>query len=81
MNWDDHSQKDTVTALESGIISDKPRARYYRVVHINGTTSQGIFRLQTIPSATNTTGTVRDLDTVVQGDDEAQLVRAVLTGC
>jgi hypothetical protein len=49
-------------------------------VHINGTTTQGIFRLQAIQSVTNTSGTVRDLDTEVAGDDEAQLVRAVLTG-
>ena len=78
-NWD-HIQQVLVTANESGVVSDKVRARYYRVVYINGTVNQGVFRLQTLQSSTNTSGTIRDLDTSVDGDDEAQVVRAVLTG-
>lgn len=78
-NWD-HNQKTTVFPNASGIISDKVRARYFRVVYINGSEDQGTFRLQTLASSTNTSGTIRDLDTIVYDDDEAQLVRAVLTG-
>src|SRR5271157_494548 len=78
-NWD-HIQKESAMSNASVVLSDKVRARYFRVVHINGPISQGIYRLQTLTSATNTSGTVRDLDTLVNQDDEAQIVRAVITG-
>src|SRR5271157_1920601 len=79
-NWQDHLQRTTLTTNESSLISDKVRARYFRVVYINGATSQTVFRLQTVASATNTSGTVRDLDSAVYGDDEAELVRSICTG-
>lgn len=79
-NWSDHVQSVKVFANESGIISDKVRSRYFRVVFTNGVVNQGIFRLQTLISTTLTTGTVRDLDTTVSGDDEALLTRSVLSG-
>ena len=78
--WTDHTQDTTLIAGESALISDKVRGRYYRVVYVNGGSNQGVFRLQTLQSATNTSGTVRDLDSAIEGDDEAELVRAVLTG-
>jgi len=79
-NWQDHLQKTTAVLNESCIISDKVRSRYFRVVYINGSVSQTVFRLQTVTSATNTSGTVRDLDSSVYGDDEAELVRAICAG-
>src|SRR5208282_3617654 len=78
-NWD-KVQDVTANAGECAFVSDKVRARYCRAVFINGSTTQTYFRLQTLFSYTNTSGTVRDLDTSIGGDDEAQLVRAVLTG-
>ena len=78
-NWLDHIQAATATAAESCVVSDKVRARYFRIVYISSAT-QSYFRLQTLVSYTNTSGTVRDLDTAVWGDDEAQLVRSVGTG-
>lgn len=80
VNWSDHTQKMTNTASSSSVISDKVRARYFRVVYKNGIVVQGVFRLQTLVSSTNTSGTVRDLDTLVNGDDEAQVCRSVGTG-
>lgn len=79
-NWGDHNQVMTNSASASTVISDKVRARYFRIVYVNGTVNQTAFRLQTLLSATNTSGTIRDLDTGVNSDDEAQQVRAVLTG-
>jgi len=78
-NWD-KIQDATAYANNCAFISDKVRGRYFRAVYINGSTTQTYFRLQTMVSSTNTSGTVRDLDTNVGGDDEAQLVRAVITG-
>src|SRR5271157_4146911 len=78
-NWD-HIQSVTTVAGKSNVISDKVRIRYFRVVYINGSTTQTYFRLQTLTSATNTSGTVRDLQSPVFGTDEAELVRAILTG-
>jgi hypothetical protein len=78
-NWD-HNQVDTLVISQCATISDKVRARYYRVVLVNGSIAQGALRLQTLQSSTNTSGTVRDLNTVVAAMDEAQLTRAVLTG-
>jgi hypothetical protein len=78
-NWD-HIQKTTAMASISCVLNDKVRARYYRAVHINGAVNQGVFRLQTIQSATNTSGTIRDLGSEVFQTDEAQLCRSVLTG-
>lgn len=80
VNWGDHDQTDTAVANTSSIISDKIRARYFRVQYTNGGTEQTKFRLQTLISSTNTSGTVRDLDTIISGDDEAQLVRSIITG-
>src|SRR5208282_2258391 len=78
-NWD-KVQDVTAYANNCAFVSDKVRGRYFRVVYINGSTTQTYFRLQTLTSGTNTSGTVRDLDTNVGGDDEAQLVRAIITG-
>ncbi len=78
-NWD-HIQRETNTAGASSIVSDKVRARYFRVVYINGAVSQTYLRLQTLLSTTNTSGTIRDLDTLVNSDDEAMICRSILTG-
>lgn len=78
-NWD-HIQHTTSTAGMACVLSDKVRARYFRVVHINGLTIQTYFRLQCLISTTDTSGTVRDLASSVESDDEAQLVRSVITG-
>ena len=78
----DHIQSTAAVANDSAIISDTPRARYFRVVYTNGSVSQvgGYFRLQTLTLGTNTSATVRDLDTLVSIDDEALVCRSVLTG-
>ena len=79
VNWD-CSQSTTVLANQCATLSDKVRSKYYRVVFINGSVNQSIFRLQTIQSPTNTSGTVRNLNNLVDDADEAQLTRSVLTG-
>jgi len=79
VNWD-HIQSVAAVGGRSNLISDKTRARYFRAVYINGAFSQGYFRLQTITSAVNTSGTVRDLQSSVYATDEAELVRSVVTG-
>lgn len=78
-NWDE-KQSDTNNASLISTISDRVRARYYRVVYVNGASNQTVMRMQTLQSATNTSGTVRDINTTVASTDEAQLVRSVLTG-
>jgi hypothetical protein len=77
----DHIVSTTATANESASVQSGIHGRYVRIVYINGDTPQAsFFRLQTLFNCISGTGTIRDLDTLVEGDDNAQVTRSVLTG-
>lgn len=55
-------------------------ARYFRIVYTNGTSAQSSFRLQTIFHRVGIKNSSHRLDGMVVGDDDAELVKAAITG-
>ena len=80
-NWD-HTITSIVTAADSASIATGIHGRYVRVVYTNGATTQvgGYFRLQTLLIPTAVSPTVKDLDTPVDGDDNATITHSLITG-
>ena len=78
-NWDRFSRA-TANAGSSTIATAPARARYMRIVYINGSTTQGVFRLQTLITITAPTSSIRNLNTVLSGMEDAQTVRAIISG-
>lgn len=78
-NWD-VSYDFTVTGGRGEVYEFGPEAEYFRVVYTNGGTTQSEFRLQTIlhPQVTQHTGV--PIKTAIEGEDNAQLMKAVLAG-
>ena len=82
-NWDHHdhySVEATPDDPAGKTYSIQPSAKYFRVHYVNGKLAQSVFRLQTIfkrsyglPSSHRVSDTITD-------DDDAQLVKAVVTG-
>jgi hypothetical protein len=80
-NWD-HTVTGIVTANDSTSVSCGIHGRYMRVVYTNGATTQvgGYFRLQTLLVPTSVSAVVKDLDTPLDGDDNALVTHSVITG-
>lgn len=78
-NWD-VSYPFTVGAGTGRTFKAGIEARYFRVVYTNGGTSQASFRLQTVFSPVATKHFGVPIDTVIQANDNAQLVKSVITG-
>lgn len=75
----DHDDVFTIGAGSAKNFAINPYAKYYRVVYTNGTVAQTMFRLQ---SKLNTTGLASShrIQDSISTDDDARLVKAVLTG-
>lgn len=75
----DHDDVFTIGAGSAKNFAINPYAKYYRVVYTNGTVAQTTFRLQ---SKLNTTGLASShrIQDSISTDDDARLVKAVLTG-
>jgi hypothetical protein len=77
-NWD-HSDVYTVPAGVGKNYSINPHARYVRVVYTNGAGAQGSFRLQTVLKGNSKPSSHR-IQSAISDDDDAELVKSVLTG-
>ena len=76
-DWDDVY---TIAAGQAKTFSVQPSAQYFRVRYVNGVAAQSAFRLTTILKKNNSLpSSHRIIDSIVN-DDDAQLVKAVLTG-
>lgn len=75
----DHDDAFTIRAGSAKNFAINPYANYYRVVYTNGTVAQTAFRLQ---SKLNTSGLASShrIQDSISTDDDARLVKAVLTG-
>lgn len=78
INWD-HDDVYTVPAGAGKNYSINPYAKYIRVRYINGGSNQAEFRLQTLCKGNSKPSSHRIQDTI-SDDDDAELVKAVLTG-
>lgn len=78
INWD-ITEAHTVSA---GVGFDhvvRGKARYFRVVYTNGAVTQTVFRLAVLIKNTAVSLTLERIDSIIQSDHDAALVRAVLT--
>lgn len=75
----DHDDKYTVPAGTGKNYSINPYARYMRATYTNGVVAQTEFRLQTILKGNAKPSSHRIQDSI-SDDDDAELVKAVLTG-
>jgi hypothetical protein len=78
INWD-HDDKYTISAATGKNFSFNTYARYMRVIYTNGSTAQSEFRLQTICKRNAKPSSHRVQDNIID-DDDAELVKSVLTG-
>ena len=79
VNWD-HVDVYTVLANSGKVYTLGPSARYFRVRYTNGGTAQTIFRLQTIYRIEPPKPSSHRLKDSLVTDDDAELVKAILTG-
>jgi len=70
----------TISADESEFYTLPPQARYMRVRYTNGATPQTVFRLQISLKHTYAIPSSHRLDANLSNQDDAELVRAVITG-
>jgi len=71
------------TSVQAGVgrgFALTPRARYFRMVYVNGPAAQTIFRLAVVYHSSGTGLITRPLSKNLTDDNFAQTVRAVLTG-
>jgi hypothetical protein len=78
-NWD-HTDVFTVPADTGKVYTIAPHAQYLKVVYTNGGSAQTSFRLQTILRAGEMTPSSHRIQDAISDDDDAQLVKSVLTG-
>jgi len=78
-NWDG-ADAFTVPAATQKTFSFQPVAKYLRVQYTNGGTTQAVFRLQTQLKATNFKASSHRIQDPISTDDDAELVKAVITG-
>lgn len=75
----DHTDEFTIGAGSAKNFAINPHAQYLRVVYTNGGSNQTAFRLQTKFNTTGLASSHRIQDSI-KSDDDARLVKAVLTG-
>lgn len=78
-NWDIEDNY-TIPAASGKTFSIQPSAEYFRIVYTNGNTIQAEFRLQSILKKTNSKPSSHRVLDSVSGNDDAELVKAILTG-
>ena len=78
-NWDDDGDFYTVPADTEKNYAINPHSKYIRVVYTNGADAQTEFRLQTILKGNSLPSSHRIQDTI-SDDDDARLVKSILTG-
>lgn len=78
-NWDD-DDKFTIPANNGKFFSLPPEAQYFRIVYTNGPVAQSIFRLQTKYHPLNVKPSSHSIRSSLVDDDDAELVRAILSG-
>jgi hypothetical protein len=78
-NWDGDDQF-TIPANKQKTFTFQPVARYMRVVYTNGVAAQTAFRLQLILKHTNVKPSSHRIQDPIIEEDDAELVKAVLTG-
>jgi hypothetical protein len=79
VNWDSNDVF-TIPANKGKIFSIPIYAQYYRVQYTNGGTNQGTFRLFSQLAKTATKSSTHRIADPIIDDDDAELVKAVLTG-
>lgn len=78
-NWD-ITDDYTVAATAGKTFSIQPAMKYMRIVYTNGIVDQLVFRLQTVLKKTNSLPSSHRIQDNIINDDDAQLVKAVITG-
>lgn len=78
-NWDLEDNY-TIPLATGKTFSIQPSEKYFRVVYTNGGTEQAYFRLQSIFKKTNSKPSSHRIQDMIIADDDAELVKAVLTG-
>lgn len=78
-NWD-HKDAFTIPAATGKVFTVSRVARYFRMVYTNGSTAQSAFRLQVILNESNPKPSSHRLGESINGEDDAELVKAVVTG-
>jgi hypothetical protein len=76
-DWDDVY---TIPANTGKTFSVQPSAQYFRVRYVNGASAQSSFRLTVVLKKNNSLPTSHRIQDSIIEDDDAQLVKAVLTG-
>lgn len=79
VNWeviDNH----TITAGQEFISYHAVRARYFRVVYLNGTSAQATFRLQTTFKTVALQQPLAEIDSTILEEQEVAVVRSILFG-
>lgn len=77
INWD-HDDTYTVPAGVGKNYAINPFAKYLKIDYTNGSSQQGVFRLQTIIKANSLPSSHRIQDNI-SDDDDARLVKSILT--
>ena len=77
-NWD-FTDVYTVPAASGKVYAIQPSAKYFRVQYTNGGTDQTVFRLQAVLKKTNSLPTSHRIQDSIVDDDDASLIKAVLT--
>ena len=78
-NWFD-AECYTISAGDQKIFTYQPEARYYRIKYTNGGTDQTAFRLQSTLKKTYSKPSSHRIADNISSQDDAELVKAVLTG-
>ena len=78
-NWD-VTDEYTLAANAGKTFAFQPACKYFRVTYENGSTPQTYFRLQTTFKKTNSLPSSHRISDPIVNDDDARLVKSVLTG-
>ena len=70
----------TISAANEKTFSFQPAKRFFRVVYVNGGVAQTVFDLQTILKKGNTKPSSHRVKDPVSGEDDAELVKGLITG-
>lgn len=79
INWD-NTDEYTIPAGTGKTYSFQPAAKWLRVVYTNGDTDQAAFRLQTVLKKTSSKPSSHRIQDAIIDEDDAELVKAVLSG-
>lgn len=79
VNWDVKDEF-TIPANTGKTFSFQPSGMYFRVVYTNGSSLQMVFRLNTFLKTTYVKPSSHRVEESISGEDDAELVKAVLTG-